>query len=466
MATVRLGLVAVFTLLLTHTKYVMSANITPHIVLPYQNIVYQRDSDNKALVPIDIQSDNTEGATVLISFSPVQGGKAVNQVELGTIQSGHCKGAIRLTGGDYSMKVEIKQGSMIISSTSMERVGVGDVFVVFGHSVAQGTADALYDNPDPRVRSVNYNDTDAKEENLPFTFSPLSATSKIAPYGSGPYAWGPFGNKLAASLGVPVLLFNTAFGGSNIQQNWKVINNQPFEHGFIDYKKGMPYQTLKATLSKYIPVTGIRAILIHHGVNDRDVSTRQQFKDQFNDVLNHTRTTFNLPTLPILIALEDAGEGANSVDVSHIRAGAQDVIGSNSANYVGADLLALRAARANRTDKVHLQPSDFTAYGELWANAFLAIAGKTSGKPSTLSADYTSNVANGTVFSLANVGAYVPSGGTAIWAALVGIVIALLVARKIVPALILLALVAFGLGKRIGVVKTLLDQQPTTQSAT
>ncbi|OJW76296.1 sialate O-acetylesterase [Spirosoma sp. 48-14] len=443
----------------------MSANITPTIKLPYQNVVYQRDSDNKALVPVDIESTNTEGATVQVTFTPVQGGKKVGPVELGKIASGRCKGAVRLTGGDYALKVEIKQGGMVISSASMERVGVGEVIVVFGHSVAQGSDTAVYDNPDPRVRSVNYNDTDAKEENLPFTFSSLSATSKIAPYGPGPYAWGPFANKLAASEGVPVLLFNTAFGGSNIQQNWKVINNQPFEHGFIKYDKGMPYQTLKATLSKYIPQTGIRAILIHHGVNDRDVSTRQQFKDQFNDVLTHTRTTFNLPTIPILIALEDAGEGANSVDVSHIRAGCQDVIGSNPANYVGADLVALRAARANREDKVHLQPSDFTAYGELWANAYLAISGKTSGKLATLANEYSSNVGNGTVFSLANVGAYVPAAGTAIWAALVGVVIALLVARKFVPALIVLALVAFWLGKRIGVVKTLLDQQPTDQSA-
>lgn len=443
----------------------MSANITPHIALPYQYQVFQRDTNNQALVPIDIQSDNTEGATVLVTFTPVQGGKAVGPLELGSIKSGHCKGAVRLTGGDYAMKVEIKQGGMVISSTSMERVGVGEVIVVFGHSVAQGNSDAVYNDPDPRVRSVNYTDPDAKVENLPFTFAPLSATSKIGPFGPGPYAWGPFGNKLAASLNVPVLLFNTAIGGSNIQQNWKVINNMPFEHGFIDYTKGMPYQPLKATLTKYIPVTGVRAILIHHGVNDRDVSTREQFRDQYNAVLNYTRSTFNLPTVPVLIALEDAGEGVNSVDVSQVRAGAQDVIGSNPANYVGADLLALRAARANHTDKIHLLPGDYMGYGELWANAVLAIVNKTSGKPAALSVEYTSNVANGTVFSLSNAKAYLPNASTTVWAALVGIVIALFVAKKPIPALIVLSVVGYGLGKRIGTVKTTLDLQTPSQAA-
>ncbi|QHV94005.1 hypothetical protein [Spirosoma endbachense] len=81
-------------------------------------------------------------------------------------------------------------GAPAAGSAVIDRVGVGEVLVVFGHSVAQGETNQVYTNPDPRVRCVNYHDPECKEANLPLVYSPVTATSKIGPFGSGPYVWG------------------------------------------------------------------------------------------------------------------------------------------------------------------------------------------------------------------------------------------------------------------------------------
>jgi hypothetical protein len=415
----------------------------PTILLPYANQIFQRDNSNLALVPIDVK---VEGATgdVYAEFTPLIGGKAVGPVKIGALNNGSVKAAVPVTGGDYKLTITIKSGSTVTGTSVLDRVGVGEVIVVFGHSVAQGDNYQIYDNPDPRVRCVNYYDPACVESNLPFTFSPISSTSKIGPYGSGPYAWGVMGNKLAAKLGVPILLFNTAFGGSQLLQDAKVINNVPFEHSFIKYELGMPYQPLRATLNKYVPQTGIRAILSHHGVNDRNERNRQQFADDYRTVIRHSRNAYTGNDVAWLLAMEDGGVG---VDVEQMRQGTSDVLASEPNVYVGADLLALRNQRAGRDDTIHIRPEDWDAYATLWANALIAVIEKTKPKPAVLGTDYTNNTITTSVLGIANARVYLPSKSVAILSVAVGVCAALFLARKIVPALIALCVVSYGLGR-------------------
>jgi hypothetical protein len=445
MLSVRTGLLAVVLNLIQlscHQSAELMPTITPTVVFPLPNQIFQRDADNRALVPIDVRTDATASGDVYAEFTPIGTGSKVGPVKVGAFTNGKVQGAVSLTGGDYKLNLTIKGGSS--GSAVIDRVGVGEVLVVFGHSVAQGETNQVYNNPDPRVRCVNYHDPECTEANLPLVYSPVTATSKLGPFGSGPYAWAVMGTKLAAALNVPVLLFNTAFGGSQILQTYKVIKGIPFDHSFIKYNLGMPYQPLRATLTKYIPTTGIRAVLVHHGVNDRNDSNRQQFAEQYRTVIQHSRDTYKIPDVAWLLAMEDGGI---EIDSEQMRAGTSDVLASEPNCYVGADLLALRQQRAGRDDTIHLRVDDWDAYATLWANSLLAVINKTKPKSAVLATEYTSNMVSTSVLGISNARVFLPNSEIAFLAVAVGITAALFLSRKLIPALIALCFVTYGLGR-------------------
>ncbi len=357
---------------------------TIQVTSPLPGQIFQRDNRNKAVIPVLFKTvyDPTETPTgkslARVRLVPVQGGAAMDWVTL-SADAGEYRAGLTAVGGDYRLDIDLSGGT--VAKATVDRVGVGEVFAIWGHSVAQGDDFAIYDNPDPRVRCVNFSQPDFEINALPLAFTPVSTTTKIGPYGNGPYAWAMLGNKLAASLNVPILLFNSAFGGSQVQQNYQVIKNIPFDHGFIKYNRGMPYKPFRAILERYLPVTGLRAVLVHHGVNDRG-NSREVFKQHLQTVIEYTRQTVGMPALAFLLAHEDAGA---AIDVSHINAAIADVIQTTPNTYPGANVeVALRAQRADREDKIHMQPVDWASYSEAWKGAVLTSIGRCQPIPATL----------------------------------------------------------------------------------
>ena len=92
---------------------------------------------------------------------------------------------------------------------------------------------------------------------------------------------------------MPVLLYSAAFGGSTVLQNKRNIDNQPFGYnwfGGLDQFR-LPYRPVEATFQRYVPHSGIRAVLCQHGVNDRDApyGDPANFYDDLRYVMTHTR---------------------------------------------------------------------------------------------------------------------------------------------------------------------------------
>ncbi|WP_162793552.1 hypothetical protein [Runella rosea] len=276
------------------------------VEFPKPNQIIQRNNSNQAVLRIAGTCDSS-AAAVEVNLIPIQGGTA--QSDLFQVNNGKYADSLWITGGDYRLEVKTilryipsSNGAMPIYGTSrtVERVGVGEVLLLWGHSFLAG--DPSYDEPasDPRVRTVavlrnpsipnepgKLQDLDA----LPIAFQPIT-TSNIGPFGVHSWMWGRFGDTLAKRLNVPVLLYMTAYGGSNVWMNMKNIKRERF--GF-DWFGGqdqywMPYRPVEAAFYKYIPLTGLRAVLVEHGGNDASSQFLSTLYENFVFVINHTRT--------------------------------------------------------------------------------------------------------------------------------------------------------------------------------
>ena len=140
--------------------------------------------------------------------------------------------------------------------TTINRVGVGEVFLISGQSNARGvigeTAHPI--NQDDRVSCItNFfaNDTDTP----PFpTFAQLKDENTFyAPEGYGSWYWGELGAKLATRLNVPILFINTAWEGLAIDA-WReslLGGTAPNPFSGLRAKPGYPYNSTRYALNYY-----------------------------------------------------------------------------------------------------------------------------------------------------------------------------------------------------------------------
>ena len=293
-------------------------NIVPHLVwsqlqitYPANRIVYQRDVNNAATFTVagtySQLLDRVEAR-----FVPVQGGIATGWTLLEARPAGGSfAGQVTLQGGWYSLEVRgMLNGNPVVTAT-LERVGVGEVFLIMGHSNAQGGVKYSPSRPatDDRVNSVDLSKYDFKGYNnnadptfmSKLDFIQLCDTCSIAPYNSIPWLWSQLGDSLAKKLDVPILLYSAAYGGTNMEQNYKVIKGIPFTlfgpDPFAGFRIGHPYSNLKNALLRYVPTTGLRAILALHGENDVGSSKDDVIK-YYQTTIEQSRIDAGQPTTP------------------------------------------------------------------------------------------------------------------------------------------------------------------------
>jgi hypothetical protein len=191
------------------------------------------------------------------------------------------------------------RGAVVGNVSRIERVGVGEVFVIAGQSNAGGSGLRSTNETaasDDRVNCANFiNDPgfgtnasyirnfDSKNKSFVATstdafsiieFSQLAKDVTIGPLGIGPYYWGKVGDALANKLNVPIMFFNVAWAGASVRVWRESAENPtigtPSDFQFSDgtenrYIPGYPYANLKAVLGYYGINMGIRAILWMEG---------------------------------------------------------------------------------------------------------------------------------------------------------------------------------------------------------
>ncbi|GLU56599.1 sialate O-acetylesterase [Dyadobacter frigoris] len=293
---------------------------------PLERAIYQRDLDKSANVTVSgsysIAVDKIE--VHVLPVSAEQG----TEIPWRTLQTnpagGVFSGVIRISGGWYTIEVRGSKNGIIIGNTStVSRVGVGEVFIISGQSNAQGIN---YSSPvanDERVNYIDHNNEISNSlDNLPPPLFTQLNNSNITMglRGHGTWCWGILGDLLAVKLNVPVLFVNTAWEGTAIS-NWnKSSRNEAtwdVASGLIQFAPQMPYANVRLSMQHYVKQYGARAILWMQGESDTyPLNTNfNDYKNGLQDLITKLSSDINF-RVPWVIARTSRIANQNQVSVT------------------------------------------------------------------------------------------------------------------------------------------------------
>ena len=319
-----------------------------NITYPTSRAVFQRNNNNQS--PIYIAgnyttfSDKVEARAVARLMTPTQG----TTTNWTTIQlnpsNGYYSGTLNVSGGWYDLEVRHWNGTVLLGSSSIQRVGVGEVFLIAGQSNATGDGDLKNQGNygpmanDDRVSVVNYTvnfPTNYGGIVLPRAeFSRLDSTFNISPFGVSAWCWGALGDTLTKRLNVPVAFFNGGWSGTG-SNAWRESANDstatPFN--FFTMPRGMPYGNLRAALHFYVAQFGVRAVLWHQGETDNLQNiVRETYGNNLKTVITRSREHSGKTNLAWVVSKASRFKGlgiTNSRTWQPVIDAQNDVIGVN-----------------------------------------------------------------------------------------------------------------------------------------
>ena len=319
----KLPLLILLLVLVTSHKILSQVVIT----FPTERAVFQRNNANEADVYIGgyitqpyqkIEVRLTPRVPGEGESFPAGGGWATLDDQ---ISAGQFLGTVHLKGGWYQLEARgVANGGGMSAIATLSRVGVGEVFVVAGQSNATGGDSnpngpgAAYD----QVNSVNFQNVDPVTSSItPYSnvqlpcpeFVHLDANVKTAPFGNYAWCWGSFGDKIYEKLHVPVMIFNSGWSSTGVD-NWKQtidpngVTTSAFGYTF---PTGLPFGHLRLALNYYIAQLGVRAVLWHQGESDNYLeqpgdNTYNRYLSALSDVVNASRNVTGKPNLGWVVA--------------------------------------------------------------------------------------------------------------------------------------------------------------------
>lgn len=358
------------------------------VTYPISRMVIQRNTANQATVQVagsyGIALDRVEARAVVRTAG--QGTTTNWTVLQANPQNGQFTGTMPVTGGWYSIQVRGLLNGSVVAQDSVERFGVGEVFAIIGHSNAQGSGCTI--NGVERCPTIAGANDDrvtvvALDQSTPVfdqylntgdtrylpgqAFARLMTNNGSSPFASIAWLWGRMGDELVRQTNVPVLIYNAGFGGSTMQQMYWAAYDIPFQHSFVRYNIRMPYVNLRNLMNLYVPSTGIRAVLVQHGENDRSNPADSTYK-YYAGVIDKIRAESDKPNLGHIVSISSfVGARFDNVRDAQIR-----II--NQANYrtfQGPDLDNIFTTD-DRPDGIHFSPTGQVKAGDLWASAINA----------------------------------------------------------------------------------------------
>ncbi|MFN8353290.1 MAG: sialate O-acetylesterase [Spirosomataceae bacterium] len=355
------------------------------ITYPFARMVFQRGASNQAVVSI-AGNYSQKIDRVEARFTPMQSGQgtATNWSAIQfSPQGGVFSGSMSVSAGWYKLEVRgLLNGNQVGNVTSLDKVGVGEVFVIAGQSNAQGYLNddlggSQFNAPgatDDRVNCIDYYNVTSSAGDQPVpAFSQMRSQTYVAPRGQSAWCWGVLGDLIAARYNVPVLFYNAGWPGTAMR-NWqesaagqatRSIYNQD-----LVFPSGMPYANLKIALQQYSTLTGMRAVLWHQGETDAiplynspvDPTTIQNYRTGLQYIINKARS--------------DAGKNVSwavarvSLNFNTITQGiidAQNLTISTTSNvFAGPNTDGVQNPR---TDGVHFFDQGHTLHAQAWNTA-------------------------------------------------------------------------------------------------
>jgi hypothetical protein len=334
---------------------------------PESRIVYQRNNANTGLVRI---AGTCAGVSrVEARLVARQGGTSTDWTTIDDSTPGAYSGSLAGSGGWYQLEIRGFDGASVVATTSVDRVGIGEVFVVVGHSVAHTGVDNIAGASDDRANTIpllggatqdNYTNT-GDPQHLPRAFGHYGSGVSPAPFGGNNYFWARFAEVLAQRKNVPVIVYNAAFGGTSLEHWAKSSQGIQFEHGFVKSSIRMPYINLYNALKTLVQPTGVRAILADQGANDWPNPDEDQVLGYYQTFVNQARADLGHGSLAIVV-----NRATPFMTVHLIRRVQERMIGTSSC-FAGPDYDTL--APEDRYDGTHLSLAGQSKAAQMWSDA-------------------------------------------------------------------------------------------------
>ncbi|MDP5119990.1 MAG: sialate O-acetylesterase, partial [Spirosomaceae bacterium] len=297
----------------------------------------------------------------------VNGGNPIDwRIVVQSPVSGIYKSSLSTTGGWYRLEVRGIFNGVTVANAALEKVGIGEVFVICGQSNAAGVPLAGQEGAsDDRVNCVaNFSTSSSNLHPFP-EFAQLAATTDIAPAGTGPWNWGVLGDLLVQRLGVPILFINTAFGGLDINA-WVVSaagekGVNPFS--YLTLSEGFPFNSLRNSIQQYTHMLGVRAILFHQGESDTYINvSKENYINRMQEVIKQVRQQTQ-KEMPFVLAR--VSRFRETLVYQPVIDAQNEVIAQDANVFAGPNTDGI----SDRFDNVHFSPSGLRLVAIAWNNS-------------------------------------------------------------------------------------------------
>ena len=289
----------------------MQVNAQLVITSPVSNQVMQRNASGSASISLTAYA-HYPYTRIDAALMPIEGNaNAAQEQQLNPNQlaQGFLHTTFNAGTGWYRLKLTGTAADGITDSAVVERVGVGEVFLITGNSNAMGLPGLGAKDPSSNVVSFNATNKTLNNENItvaadgpmpPPAFEPLKSNSNIFPNGETSWYWGELGDLLFQRWKTPVLFFNTAWAAANAENYRDAASGKDAYNLYVGkfWPNRQPYSNIVNTMRYLTSFTGVRAVLWSHGENDAQLGfSEAQYFDGIRTLIQNSRrdSGYNIP---------------------------------------------------------------------------------------------------------------------------------------------------------------------------
>jgi len=272
------------------------------ISTPISRQVFQRDADEQAIITIrgtvndavdfiEARAELVEGAT------QGRGTDWIVVAKKDRIIAGAFTGELRLNaGGWYKITVRARRGEQVLAEATIDRVGIGEVFVTAGQSNSANFGTPQQEAKDDRVVYYDGRSYVPARDPIP------------GGCGGGGSPWAILGDSIVASQGIPVCFRSASLTWTGVK-NWMPPDTQLY---------GNLVQCVRS-----FGTNGVRAVLWHQGESDSLAKTSAAtYCDRLRTIVETLNRDCGYP-LPWFVAQASFHPGSTEPEQKEVAKGQQ-----------------------------------------------------------------------------------------------------------------------------------------------